>query len=273
MTAPAADEKQQQQKQDDMPEMPFMQHFVELRGRLIYTLAGFLIAFISSFHYANHVYDFLAKPLIDVMVAKGHENPRMIFTGVAEGFFTQLRLAMGMALFLTLPLILSQIWMFVAPGLYKHERSAFLPFIIATPILFAAGAAMAYYLVFPMAWTFFLSYESVGTGGVPIMLEAKVNEYLSIVMNMILAFGFCFELPVLLVLLNKIGFVAAKTLADGRRYAIVAILIVAAIVTPPDVVSQLLLAIPMYLLYEISVWICIWQEKRARNATPLAPTP
>ncbi|TAH37609.1 MAG: twin-arginine translocase subunit TatC [Alphaproteobacteria bacterium] len=249
---------------DQFMEMPFMQHFIELRARLFYVAVGFVIAFGISFHYAGHVYDFLARPLIDAMIANGHSNPHMIFTGIAEAFFTHLKLAMWMGLFITLPLLLSQVWMFVAPGLYKNEKRAFLPFLIATPILFLMGAAMAYYVVFPMAWKFFLSYETIGTAdGLPIQLEAKVNEYLSIVTGLLMAFGFCFELPVLLVLLNKVGLIMAQTLAESRRYAIVLILIVAAIVTPPDVISQLMLAIPMYFLYEISVWICIAQEKAA----------
>lgn len=257
-------EKKDSKAESDFMEMPFMQHFIELRTRLFYVAVGFVIAFGISFHFAGHVYDFLARPLIDAMIAKGHTNPRMIFTGVAEAFFTQLKLAMWMGLFITLPLLLTQIWMFVAPGLYKNEKRAFMPFLIATPVLFLMGAAMAYYVVFPMAWKFFLSYETMGgPEGLPIQLEAKVNEYLSIVTGLIMAFGFCFELPVLLVLMNKVGLVTAQTLAESRRYAIVIILIIAAIVTPPDVISQLLLAIPMYFLYEISVWICIAQEKAA----------
>ncbi len=256
---------------DGLMQMPLMQHFIELRARLFYTALGFVIAFGISFHYANHVYDFLAKPLADAMAARGHGSQRMIFTGITEAFFTQLKLAMWMALFITLPLLLTQIWMFVAPGLYKREKRAFAPFLIATPILFSVGAAMAYYVVFPMAWKFFLGFETVGgVGSLPIQLEAKVNEYLAVVMGLILAFGFCFELPVLLVLLNKIGVVMAQTLAEGRRYAIVGILIVAAIVTPPDVISQLLLAIPMYALYEISIWICYAQEKTSKKRD-LAP--
>jgi sec-independent protein translocase protein TatC len=200
--------------------------------------------------------------LAQLMIEKGHENPRFIFTGLAEAFFTQIKLAMWMAMFLTFPLLASQMWLFVVLGLYKHEKSAFLPFLIATPILFIAGAAMAYYMVFPMAWKFFLGFESMGgPNSMPIQLEAKVNEYLSIVMGLTLAFGFCFLLPVLLVLLNRIGMVMADTLAKSRRYAVVLILIVAAILTPPDVVSQLMLAIPIYILYEISIWLCYWQEK------------
>lgn len=253
---------------DDVTALPLMTHLLELRRRVLYCLLGFLLAFIISFHFANTVYDFLARPLADALAAKGHENPRMIFTAVTEAFFTQLKLAMWMAVMVTLPFLLLQIWKFIAPGLYKNEKSAFGPFLAATPILFYVGAAFAYWVVFPMAWQFFLGFETVGSvspGALPIQLEPKVNEYLSIVTGLILAFGFCFELPVLLVLLHKIGVVQATTLANGRRYALVGILIVAAIVTPPDILSQLLLAIPMYILYEIAVWICLWQERRQQH--------
>lgn len=252
---------------DDIAAMPLLAHLAELRRRVLYCALGFFLAFIISFHFANQIYDFLAQPLAQAMLAKGNENPRMIFTAVTEAFFTQLKLAAWTALLVTLPFILLQVWKFVAPGLYANEQRVFRPFLVATIGLFAVGAAFAYYVVFPMAWQFFLSYETIGTaqaGAMPIQLEAKVNEYLSIVTGLIMAFGFCFELPVLLVLLNRAGMVAAKTLADGRRYAIVGILIVAAIVTPPDIFSQLMLAIPMYILYEIAVWICLWQEK-AKN--------
>jgi sec-independent protein translocase protein TatC len=259
--------------------MPLLAHLLELRRRVLYCAVGFLLAFIISFHYANVVYDFLARPLADAMQAKGHDNPRMIFTAVTEAFFTQLKLAMWVALMATLPFTLLQIWKFIAPGLYSNEQKAFRPFLVATPVLFYVGAAFAYWVVFPMAWKFFLSYETIGTamaGAMPIQLEAKVNEYLSIVTGLILAFGFCFELPVLLVLLHRVGLVQAKTLGDGRRYALVGILIVAAIVTPPDILSQLMLAIPMYILYEIAVWLCYWQEKtmrRADSALPMDATP
>lgn len=249
-------------------EMPLLHHFIELRRRLVYTVCGFLLAFMFSFHYAPQIYDFLAKPLADIMREKGHENPGFIFTGLTEAFFTQIKLGLWLAAFITFPLFASQIWMFIAPGLYKSEKRAFLPFLIATPILFLMGAALAYYLVFPMAWKFFLGFETLGSeGSMPIRLEAKVNEYLSIVMGLILAFGFCFELPLVLALMNKAGMIAAETLAKGRRYAIVLILIIAAIMTPPDVVSQLLLAIPMYILYEIAVLVCFWQEKQREKAS------
>ncbi len=247
--------------------MPFMQHFIELRSRLLMVIAGFFLAFLFSFHYAAQVYDFLAEPLYEAMLAKGHESPRFIFTGLTEAFFTQIKLSLWLAVFLTFPLFLSQLWKFIAPALYKAERKAFLPFIVATPILFFLGAAMAYYIVFPMAWQFFLGFETMGGGGsgFSIELEAKINEYLSLVMSLILAFGLSFELPVLLVLLNRAGLVEAKTLAKGRRFAIVGILIFAAIVTPPDVLSQILLAVPMYVLYEVAIWVCYFQEKAMRG--------
>lgn len=249
-------------------EMPLMHHLAELRKRLLYTIVGFFIAFGFSFHFSKEIYDFLAQPLAKIMAARGHENPRFIFTGLTEAFFTEIKLAVWLSIFITFPLLASQVWMFIAPGLYKNEKRAFLPFLIATPILFLAGAAMAYYLVFPMAWEFFLGFESLGTDtSMPVQLEAKVNEYLSLVMGLILAFGFCFELPLVLVLMNKVGLVEAQTLTKGRRYAFVGILIVAAIVTPPDVISQLLLAVPLYCLYEIAVLVCHWQQRHREKSS------
>ena len=252
--------------------MPFVQHMTELRNRLMYCAVGFLTAFFVCFYFSQDIYGFLVNPLKEAMLARGDENPRMIYTALTEAFFTQVKVAMWAALLISFPIILTQIWKFVAPGLYKNERNAFLPFLVATPVLFIIGALMAYYIVFPMAWKFFVSFETMGGDGVmPIQLEAKVNEYLSLVMGLIFAFGFCFELPVLLTLLNKIGVLSVESLKSGRRYAIVGILIVAAIVTPPDVISQLLLAIPMYLLYEMSIWICIYQEKVSTKSN--LPTP
>lgn len=255
-----------EQKAEEGAAMPFLAHLIELRNRLFYCALGYLAAFFVCFYYAQDIYSFLVKPLSDAMRAHGDEHPRMIYTALTEAFFTHIKLAMWAALLLSFPWIAAQFWKFIAPGLYKQERKSFLPFLIATPILFILGALMAYYMVFPMAWGFFVGFETQGSDGMmPIQLEAKVNEYLSLAMGLIFAFGFCFELPVLLTLLNKIGVLSAKSLEEGRRYAVVIILIVAAILTPPDVISQLLLAFPMYFLYEISVWICKWQEEATQK--------
>src|SRR5687768_13578009 len=192
----------------------------------------------------------------------------MIYTGLTEAFFTYVKVAFWAGTFLSFPIIATQLWMFVAPGLYKHERNAFLPFLIATPILFFMGGALVYYLIFPLAWQFFLSFEQLAPGpeGLPIQFEARVGEYLSLVMTLIFAFGIAFQLPILLVLLARVGIVSSEALAAKRKYALVIILIVAAVLTPPDVISQIGLAVPLYLLYEISVQIArIMERQRAKR--------
>lgn len=234
--------------------MPLLDHLIELRRRLIYCLIGFILLFFICYYFAPEIYQFLAQPLADAMAQKGGER-RMIYTGLTEAFFTYVKVASFAAFFLAFPILASQVWKFVAPGLYKNERSAFLPFLIATPLLFFAGGALAYYVVFPLAWKFFLGFEvSAESGNVPIQLEAKVNEYLSLVMQLIFAFGLCFEMPVIMSLLGRAGIVTSEMLRDKRRYAIVIAFVFAAALTPPDVISQLSLAIPTVLLYEISIW-------------------
>lgn len=231
---------------------PLLTHALEFRRRLIISMLTILAGFVVCFIFAQDIYGFLVRPLAEAMEG---ENRRMIYTGLAEAFVTYIHLALWGGFMLAVPVILSQIWAFLAPGLYAHERRAFLPFLIATPVLFITGAAMAYYLVFPMAWQFFLSFEVMGGAGtLPIQMEARVSEYLSLAMALIFAFGLCFELPVLLVLLTRIGVVSAAKLAAFRRYAIVIIFTVAAVLTPPDVFSQIALALPLMLLYEISIF-------------------
>jgi sec-independent protein translocase protein TatC len=198
----------------------------------------------------------------------------MIFTALHEAFFTYVKVAFFAAIFLGFPIVATQVYKFVAPGLYRHERRAFLPFLIATPFLFFAGGAMAYYVVFPLAWKFFLSFEMAGGVGLPIQLEAKVNEYLTLVMQLIFAFGLCFQMPVVMTLLGRAGLITARGMREKRRYAIVAAFVFAAVLTPPDVLSQVSLAIPTILLYEISIWsvrlIERSQEKSARLAEQAA---
>ena len=235
----------------DEKRMPLLEHLVELRTRLIYALGGFLVCFFIAFYFADAIFGFLVAPLADQM---DRANARMIYTALHEAFFTYIKVAFFTAAFLSFPLIAAQIWLFVAPGLYKNEKRAFLPFLIATPVLFFAGGALVYYFIFPLAWEFFLNFQTVGgPGALPIEVEPKVDQYLSLVMQLIFAFGLGFELPVFLMLLARAGIVTSDGLVQKRRYAIVGVFIFAAVLTPPDVISQIGLAIPILLLYEVSI--------------------
>jgi sec-independent protein translocase protein TatC len=244
----------------DPSKQTLLEHLIELRRRLIYSLLAILAGFVVSYIFAPHIYEFLVRPLA---LASGEEHRRLIYTGLTEAFTTYIALALWTGCFVAFPVVAAQIWMFVAPGLYKNERQAFLPFLIATPIFFLTGAATAYYVVFPMAWKFFLSFEVPASAGVlPIQLEARVSEYLSLSMTVIFSFGLAFELPVLLVLLARAGILSATKLSSFRRYAIVLIFVAAAILTPPDLISMISLALPMMLLYELSILGAKWVEKK-----------
>jgi sec-independent protein translocase protein TatC len=216
--------------------------------------------------FSGDIFNFLARPLAGVFKGMpGSHN--MIYTQLYEKFFTDIRIGVWTGFFVSFPIFALQIWKFVAPGLYKREQRAFLPFLIATPILFFAGGAFVYFLVFPVAWHFFAQFEQFGSASeVTIQMMPKVNEYLSLVMKLIFAFGICFETPVLLALLARAGLATAKGLAKSRRYAVVIIFIVAAIITPPDVISQLSLALPMIVLYEIGIFIARRIEKQRAAA-------
>ncbi len=255
------------EEQIDDKKMPLLDHLVELRQRLLYAILAFFACFIFAYYFHAEIFNFLVAPLQHVF--DGQTGRRMIFTAPTEAFFTYIKVAFFTGAFLAFPIIASQLWMFVAPGLYKHERGAFLPFLVATPVMFTFGAALLYYVVLPVALRFFASFEvPAGEGALPIQLEAKMSEYLSLVMTLILAFGISFELPVLLLLLVRVGIISAQSLADKRRYAVVAVVAFAGLVTPPDVLSQLSLAIPMYILYESSIWIgyAIERGKAKREA-------
>ena len=246
--------------------MPLLDHLVELRQRLIIALGAFIVAFFACYFVAEPIFNFLVQPLADV--THGQQGRRLIYTALHEAFFTYVKVAFFAAACVSFPIISVQLWGFVAPGLYKDERRAFLPFLIATPLLFMLGAAMVYYLVIPLAWSFFLSFEhGGGNGSLPMVLEPKVDQYLSLVMRLIFAFGVCFELPVLITLLAKVGMATSKGLKAKRKYAILSAFVVAAILTPPDVISQVLLAVPIIILYEISI-LCarVVEKKRAAAA-------
>jgi sec-independent protein translocase protein TatC len=194
------------------------------------------------------------------------DSQRLIYTGLTEAFFTYVKVAVFAGIFLTFPVLLLQVWLFIAPGLYKNEKHAFLPFLIATPVLFFAGGASVYYMVLPMAWPFFLSFQTTGAEtALPIQLEARVSEYLDLIMTLIFAFGLCFQLPVLLTLMGKAGLVSADWLASKRKYALIVTFIVAAFITPPDVISQVMLAVPILGLYELSIVLIRYAAKPSKT--------
>ena len=251
----------------DDAKMPLLDHLTELRQRLIRAFVVLIVLFFISYFFAEPIYGFLVRPLADILHETGGANRRLIFTALHEAFFTYVKVAFFTALFVGFPYLAVQIWKFVAPGLYRHERRAFLPFLAATPALFFLGGALVYFLIFPMAWKFFLSFETAAIGdGLPIQLEAKVDQYLSLVMRLIFAFGLCFELPVLMTLLARAGIVTAAGMKAKRKYAIVAAFVAAAILTPPDVISQIGLALPTIGLYEVSI-LCVrlMERRRARR--------
>ncbi|MFT8808490.1 twin-arginine translocase subunit TatC [Gluconobacter sp.] len=251
---------------NDTP-MPLLEHLVELRRRLIWSIVTFVIAFAICYHYSGEIYRFLAAPLGNIMRKNG-EQPHLIYTALYEAFFTYIRVAVFGATCLSFPMIAIQAWIFIAPGLYRSEKRAFAPFLIATPIMFLIGAALAYYVVFPYAWQFFLSFQTPQNtnGGMQIELQAKVSEYLTLVTKMILAFGVCFELPVVLTLLVRVGLLSVAQLKRFRRYAVVASFAVAAVIAPPDAITMLSLAIPLVALYEVSILTARFVEPKPMAA-------
>ena len=249
-----------------LKEASFVDHLVELRSRLIKSIIFVFIFFVISYTFAENIYNFLVQPYADA-VKDDNIDRRLIFTALHETFITYLKVAFFAAIFIGSPVVITQIWKFIAQGLYKNEKKALLPYLIATPTLFLLGGMLVYYLVMPLAIKFFLSFETTAQiNSLPIQLEAKVNEYLSLIMRLIFAFGLSFQLPVLLSLLARVGFVDSEYLKKRRRYVIVIIFAVAAILTPPDPITQIGLGIPLLILYELSILSVRLIEKNKKDA-------
>ena len=243
----------------------FISHLTELRQRLINSLIFLALLFVLCYFFSEYIYGFLVEPYAEAVKNDDTER-RLIFTALQETFLTYLKVSFFAAFFVTSPFLLIQIWKFIAPGLYNHEKKAIMPYLVLTPVLFLLGGMLVYYLIMPLAIKFFLSFESTGlTTALPIQLEAKVNEYLSLVMKLIFAFGISFQLPIILSLLARIGFIDSVFLKERRKYVVIIIFAVAAVLTPPDPVTQIGLAVPLLLLYELSIISVKIIEKKAEK--------
>ena len=250
---------------------PLIEHLAELRQRLIYSFVAFIIGMIICFTIWNPIFDFLTHPLCSAMALRGHTDCGLILIKLQEGFFVAISISLLGGLVLSFPIIGFQMWRFVAPGLYKTEKNAFLPFIVASPFMFFLGASFAYYVVTPLAFDFFLGFQQTGSvldgedvnnAAAGIAFQGSAQEYLSLTIKFIVAFGMCFQLPVLLTLMGKAGLVSAEGLGNVRKYAVVAILVLAALVTPPDVITQVILFVVVYGLYEVSIFLVSRVEKK-----------
>ena len=244
----------------DETQAPLLDHLIELRKRLVRAVGALLVAFAVCLYFADEIFGFLVRPLT-VAFADTPGGGRLVYTKLYEAFFVEIKVALFAAFFISFPIIANQLWAFVAPGLYAREKRAFLPFLIATPVLFTLGASLAYFLVMPTAFRWFLGFEGV-SGGLPQEALPAMGDYLDLVMRFILAFGISFLLPVLLMLLNTAGLVSREQLVSARRYIVVLVFGVAAVITPPDVVSQLLLAVPLLVLFEGSLLLMLFSDRR-----------
>ena len=261
--------EKEQKKQDEIESSnaPLIEHLTELRSRLILSVLAFLICMVCVFPFSKYIFNFLAMPITELMAVQNETND-LIFTGLQQGFMVNVKISFFGGFIVSFPFVGFQIWRFIAPGLYKKEKLAFLPFLIASPLLFIIGAAFAYFVVLPLAFNFFLSFQNTTdlNNLVGIKYLGTINEYLSLTMRFILAFGICFQLPVLLTLMGKAGLVSSVSLIRIRKYAIVSILIIAAVVTPPDVITQIILFSVVYSLYEISILLVKLVEKKKEEA-------
>ncbi len=242
--------------------MPLLEHLIELRQRLLYSCIGLLAAFLVCFYFAQPLFAFLADPLLEVLEDQGQDR-KLIYTHLLEVFITDIKVAFFFGAFFSCPIFLTQFWLFVAPGLYKNEKTALAPFLVCSPILFFLGGALVYFIIMPLAWEFFAALTASGNDeSMTIELLPKVNEYFSLVMTLIFVFGLCFQLPIVMTLLAKVGLATSKGMARKRKYAIVGVFIVAAIFTPPDPISQISLAVPIVILYEVSIYMAKLVEKK-----------